>query len=52
MREQTDLPFLVRLDTGRFLTGADLVDGGNAKLLHMWNPKDERAGSRARLRGQ
>jgi DMSO reductase family type II enzyme molybdopterin subunit len=40
VREQTDLPFLVRLDTGRFLTGADLVDGGNAKLLHMWNPKD------------
>jgi len=42
VREQTDLPFLVRLDTGRFLTDADLVDGGKPKLLQMWNPKDGR----------
>ena len=42
VREQTDLPFLVRLDTGRFLTDADLVEGGKAKLLQMWNPKDDR----------
>ena len=39
VREQTDLPFLVRLDTGRFLRDSDLVDEGNDKLLQMWNPK-------------
>ena len=39
VREQTDLPFLVRLDNGRFLRDSDLVDEGDAKLLQMWNPK-------------
>ena len=52
VREQTDLPFLVRLDTGRFLTDADLVDGGKPKLLQMWNPEGRPAGSGSGLRGQ
>jgi len=29
----------VRLDTGRFLRESDLIEGGNPKLLQMWNPK-------------
>lgn len=30
IREQTDLPFLVRMDNGRFLRGADLGETGDA----------------------
>ncbi len=41
VREQTDLPFLVRIDDGRFLTDADLVEGGNEKLFQLWNPDTE-----------
>ena len=52
VREQTDLPFLVRLDTGRFLRESHLVEGGNAKLLQIWNPNDRPAGSRPGLRRQ
>ena len=39
VREQTDLPLLVRLDTGRFLREADLKNGGNADQLYMWHPQ-------------
>jgi DMSO reductase family type II enzyme molybdopterin subunit len=38
VREQTDFPILVRLDTGRFLRESDFVDGGNDTLLYMWDP--------------
>lgn len=38
VREQTDLPLLVRLDTGRFLREADLQDGGRAEVLFFWDP--------------
>ena len=38
VREQTDLPILVRLDTGRFLREADLLEDGRSKLLYMWDP--------------
>jgi DMSO reductase family type II enzyme molybdopterin subunit len=42
VREQTDLPLLVRLDTGRFLRGEDLDptarDRGAGDLLYLWNP--------------
>jgi DMSO reductase family type II enzyme molybdopterin subunit len=41
VREQTDLPFLVRDDTGRFLRQSDLRAGGDAEVLHVW---DEAAG--------
>jgi DMSO reductase family type II enzyme molybdopterin subunit len=36
--EQTDLPILVRIDNGRFLREADLIEGGRRKLLYMWDP--------------
>lgn len=38
VREQTDLPILVRLDTGRFLNEADLRKGGESALVYVWNP--------------
>jgi DMSO reductase family type II enzyme molybdopterin subunit len=42
VREQTDFPLLVRLDTGRFLRGADLLpdakQAGKEDLLFLWNP--------------
>ncbi|MCZ7525656.1 MAG: molybdopterin-dependent oxidoreductase [Acidimicrobiia bacterium] len=36
VRTQTDLPLLVRTDTGRFLREADLVDGGRDDRFHVW----------------
>lgn len=39
--EQTDLPLLVRMDTGKFLSAED-VDGGEAKQFYFF---DEKAGS-------
>ncbi len=39
VQEHTDLPLLVRLDTGRYLTGADLEDGGSTALVHVWDPE-------------
>lgn len=42
VREQSDFPLLVRLDTGRFLRGRDLLadtDGGRKEnVLFLWNP--------------
>jgi anaerobic selenocysteine-containing dehydrogenase len=37
VREQTDLPFLVRTDTGRFLREADLVEGGDQERFALWD---------------
>jgi DMSO reductase family type II enzyme molybdopterin subunit len=37
VREQTDLPFLIREDTGRFLRGSDLRSGGVEDLLYFWD---------------
>lgn len=39
IREQTDLPLLARLDTGRFLRESEMVNGGNADQLYMWHPQ-------------
>ncbi len=43
VREQTDLPLLVRLDNGRFLRGIDMgiAEKGERKehVLYMWNPE-------------
>ena len=39
VREQTDLPILVRLDTGRFLREQDLREGGASNLLYLWDSK-------------
>jgi DMSO reductase family type II enzyme molybdopterin subunit len=41
IREQTDLPFLVRSDNGRFLRQSDLSPGGSDEVLYVF---DERAG--------
>jgi len=38
VREQTDLPILVRLDTGRFLRESDLHSDGSDDVLHLWDP--------------
>lgn len=41
LREQTDLPFLVRTDTGRFLRRSDLEAGGDDEVLYV---RDEQTG--------
>ena len=38
VREQTDLPLLARLDTGRLLREEDLVEGGRESQLYLWHP--------------
>jgi complex iron-sulfur molybdoenzyme family reductase subunit alpha len=37
IEEQTDLPLLVRADTGRFLRESDLRDGGSDEVFFMWD---------------
>jgi DMSO reductase family type II enzyme molybdopterin subunit len=37
IREQTDLPFLVRDDTGRFLRQSDLADGGRDDVFFLFD---------------
>ena len=37
VREQTDLPFLVRDDDARFLRQADVVDGGADDIFYVWD---------------
>jgi len=37
IREQTDLPILVREDTGRYLRESDLRRGGSDSLLYYWD---------------
>ncbi len=42
VREQTDLPILVRSDTGRYLRASDLKPGGSDELLYFWDRERER----------
>src|SRR5690606_20294136 len=42
IREQTDLPFLVRAGDGRYLREADLVENGRDNLFYVW---DEETGA-------
>ena len=44
VREQTDLPFLIRADNGRFLRESDLEEGGSQSRFAIW---DESSGSLA-----
>lgn len=37
IREQTDLPFLIRTDTGRFLREEDMVKGGRNDVFYLWD---------------
>jgi DMSO reductase family type II enzyme molybdopterin subunit len=48
VREQTDLPLLVRDDTGRLLRQSDLEPGGRADVFYLW---DEREGALAEAPG-
>ncbi|MDK9720946.1 MAG: molybdopterin-dependent oxidoreductase [Rhodospirillales bacterium] len=48
VREQTDLPFLVRLDTGDLLRHRDLRQGGKDDLYYAW---DETTGKPAPMPG-
>ncbi|MBI4967024.1 MAG: molybdopterin-dependent oxidoreductase [Rhodospirillales bacterium] len=48
VREQTDLPFLVRLDTGDLLRHRDLRQGGKDDLYYAW---DEASGKAAPMPG-
>jgi DMSO reductase family type II enzyme molybdopterin subunit len=43
LREQTDLPFLVRIDNGRFLRQSDLVKDGSPDLLYVFDEKSKQA---------
>jgi len=42
VREQTDLPILVRADTGRYLRASDLEKGGSDELLYFWDAASDR----------
>ena len=42
VREQTDLPILVREDSGRYLRESDLRKGGNDELLYFWDEAADR----------
>jgi DMSO reductase family type II enzyme molybdopterin subunit len=42
IREQTDLPFLVRMDTGRFLRESDVREGGSDSEFYVWNAQTGR----------
>jgi len=37
VKEQTDLPILIRLDTRRFLRESDLKDGGRVDQFYVWD---------------
>jgi len=39
VKEQTDLPLLVRTDTGRFLRQSDVQAGGSAEQFYFWDGK-------------
>ncbi len=39
VREQTDLPILVRLDTGRFLRESEMVKDGKPNAMYYWDTK-------------
>ncbi|WP_323001609.1 molybdopterin-dependent oxidoreductase [Denitromonas sp.] len=43
IKEQTDLPYLVRTDNRMFLREADVVDGGSKTKFYVWDTKTNRA---------
>jgi DMSO reductase family type II enzyme molybdopterin subunit len=42
LREQTDMPFLVRMDTGRFLRQSDMVKDGSAEVLYVYDQQTKK----------
>lgn len=51
IREQTDLPFLVRKDNGRLLREGDLKEGGKDDIFYLWNLKTGRIAEAPGTRG-
>ncbi|KUJ86775.1 MAG: DMSO reductase family type II enzyme, molybdopterin subunit [Halomonas sp. 54_146] len=43
MKEQSDLPMLVRLDNGKLLREADLVEGGSDEVFYHWDLNSSQA---------
>ncbi|HNH35248.1 MAG TPA: molybdopterin-dependent oxidoreductase [Rhodocyclaceae bacterium] len=43
VKEQTDLPYLVRKDNRRFLREADVVEGGSPNKFYVWDAKGGKA---------
>lgn len=43
IREQTDLPFLVKLSDGKLLRKSDVVKGGSEQVFYFWDEKSSRA---------
>jgi len=43
LKEQTDLPFLVRTDNGKFLREKDFKADGNDEVFYVWDTKTARA---------
>jgi complex iron-sulfur molybdoenzyme family reductase subunit alpha len=42
VREQTDMPLLVRTDTDKYLRESDLHEKGDAEVLYVWDSKTNR----------
>ncbi|MBW2293233.1 MAG: hypothetical protein JRG94_13125 [Deltaproteobacteria bacterium] len=42
VREQTDLPFLIRTDDGRFLRESDIVADGRDDVFAIWDEAHDR----------
>jgi DMSO reductase family type II enzyme molybdopterin subunit len=43
LKEQTDLPFLVRADNGKFLREKDFKEDGNVEIFYIWDTKTGKA---------
>ncbi len=39
LKEQTDMPFLVRTDNGRYLREVDMVDSGSDAMFYSWDTR-------------
>jgi complex iron-sulfur molybdoenzyme family reductase subunit alpha len=42
MKEQTDMPFLVRKDTRKFLRGSDVEAGGSDEVFFVWDSRTKK----------
>lgn len=42
VKEQTDLPFLIRTDTRRFLRESDVVEGGRDDAFYLWDEREDK----------
>ncbi len=52
VREQTDLPFLVRTDSGKFLRQSDLEQAGRDDVFYLWDGKAGRLAVAPGTRGR